>query len=353
MISLVPTPDVLSMSRVYFDIFLLLTFPLHLILMNAMIGTTAIALWSHWRKDPVCERLAYQLAKTLPLLIALTINFGVAPLLFAQTLFGHYLYSSSVIIGVFWLGIIPVLLLVYFGAYLYDFKFWSLGRRGIPVLLLSGVLMLCIGFVFSSNMTLMLDPEAWTAYFNHSGGAFLNLSEATLIPRYTHMMIGACAVGGLAVACLSRLWQRNDADVAALGLTVGMRLFFAATCVQLVAGIWFLLSLPADILLLFMGRNMLASSVFIIALIVVVLVLRAAWNKRLGGSVWLTLSLIYLMSFMRAFVREGYLGKNFVTQLVTTNQDFSPLILFVVSLVIGLAMIAWMIKAAFNAQEGQ
>lgn len=351
MISLVPTPDVLPMARGYFDVFLLLTFPLHLILMNAMIGTTVIALWAHWRKDPVCERLAYQLAKTLPLLIALTINFGVAPLLFAQTLFGHYLYASSVLIGVFWLGIVPVLLLVYFGAYLYDFKFWSMGRRGIPVLLLSGVLMLCIGFVFSNNMTLMLDPEAWTAYFSHSGGAFLNLNEVTLIPRYSHMMIGACAVGGLVVACLSRLWLRKDADVAALGLTVGMRLFFFATCVQVVAGVWFLLALPADVMLLFMGRNMLASAVFIVALIVVVPVLIAAWKKRLVSCVWLTVVLIYLMSFMRAFVREGYLDRNFVPQLVAKNQDYSPLILFVVSLVIGLAMIAWMVKAAINSHE--
>ena len=352
MISLVPTPDQLPMARGYFDALLLLTFPLHLLFMNAMIGSALIAFWSHWRKDPVSERLAYQLAKALPLLIAFTINLGVAPLLFAQVIFGHYIYSSSVIIGVFWLSIVPVLLVVYFGAYLYDFKFWSMGRKGLPVLGLVIVLIGCIGFVFTNNMTLMLDPEAWKAYFTHSGGAYLNLNEPTLYPRYLHMMIGATAVGGLAVACLSRLWVKKDVEVASLGLNTGMRLFFVATCAQLVAGIWFLLSLPVDIMKIFMGRSPLASAVFIVALVVVIMVLISAWQRKLVVSAGLTIVLVYLMTFMRAFVREGYLAKTYVTQTVESNPDYSPLALFVITLVIGLVLIAWMIKVTLNTDEG-
>ncbi len=352
MISLVPTPDVLPMARGYFDILLLLTFPLHLILMNAMIGSAVIALWAHWRKDAVAERLAYQLAKILPLLIALTINFGVPPLLFAQILFGHYLYSSSIIIGMFWLGVVPILLVMYYGAYIYDFKFWTLGRRGMPILLLSTALMLCVGFIFSNNMTLMLDPEMWQTYFSQSNGTFLNLNEPTLFPRYSHMIIGACAVGGLAVAVLSRLWQKQDFAVAELALCAGLRLFFFATCLQLLTGIWFLLSLPVDVLLIFMGHNIIASVVFIVALILVALVLKTAWKKQLTSCAWLTIILIYMMTFMRAFVREGYLQKNFVEQIIATNQDYTPLLLFVVTLVVGVALIGWMIKATIKCEKG-
>lgn len=352
MMSLVPIPDQLPMARGYFDAFLLLTFPIHLLFMNAMIGTALIAFWSHLRKDPVSERLAYQLAKALPLLIAFTINFGVAPLLFAQVNFGHFLYSSSVIIGVFWLAVIPVLLTVYYGAYVYDFKFWSLGRKGLPILAGAIALMGCIAFVFSSNMTLMLVPETWQAYFTHSGGAYLNINEPTLFPRYIHMMIGASAVGSLAVACLSRLWVKKDPEVAALGLSVGMRFFFVATCAQLVAGIWFLLSLPVDIMKIFMGRSPLASAVFIVALVVVTVVLITAWKKKLAVTAGLTVVLVYLMSFMRAFVREGYLVKTYVTKIVETNQDYSPLILFIVTLAIGLVLIAWMIKVTLNIDKG-
>jgi len=349
--SLVPTPDQLPMARGYFDALLLLTFPFHLLFMNAMIGSAVIALWSHWRKDPVSERLAYELAKALPLLIAFTINFGIPPLLFAQVIFGHYIYSSSVIIGVFWLMVIPVLLVVYFGAYLYDFKFWSMGRKGLPILAIVIALMASIGFIFTNNMTLMLDPEAWKAYFNHSGGAYLNLKEATLYPRYIHMMIGACAVGSLSVACLSRLWTKKDPEVAQRGLSIGMRLFFVTTCAQLIAGIWFLLSLPADIMKIFMGRSPLASAIFILALVAVIAVLVTAWQKKLLLCSILTVVLVYLMTFMRAFVREGYLAKTYVTQAVETNQDYTPLGLFVVTLVIGIALVAWMVKVTLNCDE--
>lgn len=349
--SLVPTPDALPMAAGYFDVLLLLTFPLHLLLMNAMVGGTLIALRSHLRRDPVHERLAYKIAQALPLLIAFTINLGVAPLLFVQVLYGHLLYTSSIMMGVFWLGVIPVLLIAYAAAYFYDFKFWSLGRRGLPVLMVAGALMLTIGFMFSNNMTLMLTPESWGAYFAHSDGVFLNLLEPTLWPRYVHMMIGAIAVGGLAIACLGRLWAKEDQQVAELANSVGMRQFFIATCVQIVAGIWFLLSLPADIMLLFMGRNLLASAVFILALACVIAVLVFAWKKALGWTSLLAVVLVYLMSFMRAFVRGGYVDNLFVTQLVETNQDFSPLMLFVVTLVVGLILIAWMVRAVLCARE--
>ncbi len=349
--SLVPTPEVLPIARGYFDSLLLLTFPLHLILMNAMIGAMALALWAHWHKNPVSERLAYQLAKVLPLLIAFTINFGVPPLLFAQVIFGHYLYASSIIIGVYWLSVIPILLVMYYGAYVYDFKFWSFGRRGLPVLVLSGLLMLCVGFIFSNNMTLMLNPEAWKAYFTHPGGVFLNLSEPTLWPRYCHMMVGALAVGGLSVAVLSRLWQKKDAEVAALALSSGMRLFFVATCVQVILGVWFLLSLPVNVMMLFMGQQFLATVLFIVALVLVVLVLLVAWKKHLAGCAWLAVFLVYIMTFMRAIVREGYLSQHAVEQVVAAQHDYSPLMLFVITLVIGIALIAWMVKVTLQCKE--
>lgn len=349
--SLVPTPDTLPVAAGYFELLLLLTFPLHLLFMNAMIGGTVIALWAHFQRKPVHERLAYKIAQALPLLIAFTINFGVPPLLFVQVIYGHLIYSSSILMGIFWLSVIPILMTVYYAAYFYDFKFWSLGRRGLPVLMAAGGLMLAIGFLFSNNMTLMLVPDTWRAYFGADSGTVLNLSEPTLWPRYLHMMIGATAIGGLSIACLGRLWQRDDPQVSELAKDIGLRLFAAATCVQILVGIWFLMALPADILLQFMGRNALASLVFMSALVCVVAVLFLAWKKALVWCASLSVVLLYLMTFMRAFVREGYLDNLFVTQLVETNQDFSPLALFVGTLVIGLILVGWMLRAAFCSQE--
>jgi len=211
--------------------------------------------------------------------------------------------------------------------------------------------MLCIGFIFTNNMTLMLDPEAWKGYFSHSGGVFLNLADPSLWPRYIHMIVGALAVGGLAVALLSRLWQSKDGDVAELALSSGMCLFFVASCLQVVVGVWFLLSLPAHVMMLFMGQQLLPTLLLLIALVLVVLVLVAAWKKSLLHCSWMTVVLVYVMTFLRAIVREGYLDHHAVKQIVATTHDYSPLMLFVGTLVVGLALVAWMIKVTLQCRE--
>nr|WP_320051090.1 hypothetical protein [uncultured Desulfuromonas sp.] len=351
MISLVPTPDALPMAAGYFELLLLLTFPLHLVFMNAMLGGTILAAWAHFKRQPVHERLAYKIAQVLPLLIAFTINFGVPPLLFVQVVYGHLIYSSSVLMGVFWLSIIPVLLTVYYAAYIYDFKFWNFGRRGLPILIFAGILMLLIAFLFSNNMTLMLTPEVWSVYFKNSHGTFLNLAEPTLWPRYLHMLVGATAVGGLVIALLGRHWAKQDAEVGELAQRVGLKMFLIVTCVQILVGLWFLISLPADVMMLFMGRNLLATAVFLVALVAVGGAIFLALRRSLGWCGGIALLLLYLMSFMRDVVRTGYVDNLFVTQVVEAQRDYSPLLLFVVTLVIGLVLIFWMLKASFNAQE--
>jgi hypothetical protein len=63
-----------------------------------------------------------------------SVNFGVAPLLFVQVLYGHFFYASSILMAVFWLAVIPLLIAAYYAAYLYGFRFGALGRAGAAVI---------------------------------------------------------------------------------------------------------------------------------------------------------------------------------------------------------------------------
>jgi predicted permease len=45
------------------------------------------------------------------------INLAVPPLLFAQVLYGRALYTSSVLIGLYWISIIGLLMLAYWLLY--------------------------------------------------------------------------------------------------------------------------------------------------------------------------------------------------------------------------------------------
>lgn len=155
---LVPTPDAIPVAWGWFQFLLLLTLPLHLLFMNAMVGSAGMALIARLSPAEPSRRLAHELAKILPFLVAFTVNLGVAPLLFNQVLYGHFLYVSSVLMGVFWLAVIPLLILAYYALYLYGFRFNKAGSPGTLLLAFALLMFFVIGFIFTNNMTLMLDP---------------------------------------------------------------------------------------------------------------------------------------------------------------------------------------------------
>lgn len=348
MISMIPTPDSIPVSWGYFQFFLMLTFPLHLFFMNAMIGSSAVAIYTRLRGDDQSKALAHELAKVIPLLIALAVNFGVAPLLFVQVLYGHLFYSSSILIGFFWIMVIPLLLIAYYATYWFDFKFTTLGRGGVLLLLFAWLVFLGIGFIFSNNMTLMLSPVVWTSYLGNSSGTLLNTGDPTLWPRYLHFMVGGSAIGGLFVALYGRFLARKNPLLGERAEITGMKLFLVLSLLQIVVGVWFLLRLPREQMLLFMGHNGLASAIFIAALILVVVTLVNAWRRKLYPTALCAALLIYLMVFMRDFVRSGYLKGIFSVEVLQVRPEYSPLIFFLVTLIIGLGLVAWMIRAAFT-----
>jgi hypothetical protein len=175
--SLIPAPDVIPVHWGWLHFFFLLTFILHLLFMNAMLGTGIIALFKSFRNKEEDLSVAKEIGLKLPYTIAFTINMGVAPLLFIQVLYGNFIYTSSILMGWYWLLIIGILIIAYYSAYIYDFKFDALDSARSIFIAVSVILMLLIAFFFTNNITLMLTPETWTRYFSHAGGTILNLSD--------------------------------------------------------------------------------------------------------------------------------------------------------------------------------
>jgi hypothetical protein len=348
---LIPAADAIPVSWGWFQFLLLLTLPLHLLCMNALVGSAGIALYARLRPDETYRRLAHELAKVMPFLVAFTINFGVAPLLFNQVLYGQFLYVSSILMAVFWLAVIPLLILAYYALYLYDFRFNRPGMAGSLLLGLALLVFFIIAFIYTNNMTLMLDPQKWTAYFGNDSGTLLNLGDPTVIPRYLHFIIGALAVGGLAVALFGKLRARREPELGALAEAVGMKTFFRLTLVAMLAGLWFLVALPREIMLVFMGGDLPATVIFIVALILAVAVLLVALRKRVYLTTGLVAGLVVLMSFLRAYVRTGFHGKNYSPTMLEVVPQYGPMILFFVTLVAGLVCIGWMLKQLAGLPE--
>jgi len=116
-----------------------------------------------------------------------------------QVLYGQLFYTSSVLVGGFWIMVIPLLITAY--GLLYAHKLARESRPRFQTLSVAVALlaMLFVGFIYVNNLTLLLTPERWLAkYAAHTGGMTLNMEEPTHGPRYLFFILPAFAVAGLA-----------------------------------------------------------------------------------------------------------------------------------------------------------
>lgn len=102
---------------------LVFTFFLHLIFMNLTLGGTIMAFVSHLRArgrvDDPSGVLAARLTAVNTYAISLAITTGVAPLLFVQVLYQQYFYSGTILLGWIWFGMLVLLMIGYYAAYLH------------------------------------------------------------------------------------------------------------------------------------------------------------------------------------------------------------------------------------------
>ena len=351
--ALIPLPDPIPVAWGYLFAPLLLIFPVHLLLMNCLLGATAVTLYLQRRTDAAAVQLATELSRALPLIMAFTVNSGIAVLLFLQVLYGQFFYTSSILMGSYWLVIIPLLMLAYYALYWVDLRYRKLGRW--RHLALAGVLalLLAVPFLFSNNMTLMLNPQRWQAYFEHDGGTLLNLGDLTLWPRYAHFVTAALAVGGLFVAALGHCYRAGAAELATFANRLGMTLFSRLTLLQLLIGPLFLFSLPQPLRWQILGGSPLAVSLLAASLALMAALLVSAFQQRLVLSIVLLLPLVCCMVALRAWLRSAYLQAHFTLDQLQVVPQYSPLLVFIVVLLLGSALISWLLyqaAAAFRSQ---
>ena len=349
--ALIPTPDAISVPWGWFYVLLMLTFLLHILVMNAMLGGGIIALFSALRGDKQNTLLGKEFGYKWPYTIAFAVNMGVAPLLFVQVLYGQFIYSSSVLMAVWWFSIFGLLILAYYGAYIYDFKFDALGNLRIFMLGFSVIILLYIGFLFSNNMTLMMQPEKWQAYFNNPDGSLLNLSDPSLFPRYLHFVVGSVAVAGLFLALVGHLRFMKSKVNREFLIDQGMIYFTYATAVQIFIGFWFLLALPKNVMMVFMGGTSYGTILLILGIILGFAALYIGYKKQVIMASIVTLVTIIEMIFMRDLVRIAYLEPYFQLTDLVVEPEYSPLIFFLVTFAIGLALIGYMLKLAFGCRK--
>lgn len=345
--SIIPSVDTIPVHWLWFKLLLIFTFFIHMVLMNFLLGGTLLTVWDLLKGKPVKKA-----SGTLPTLIALTVNFGVPPLLFVQVLYGHLFYSSSVMVAVPWIMVVPVLIIAYYAAYIFVKKAQSAPKWSKGALIITSFFLLYVAFVFVNNSTLAIRPERWGVYFDNPGGWNLNLGEPTLWPRYLHYLLGALAIGGLGRA-IYYSFSKMEEEEKQTEIKANLKIFGWITLIQLGVGTWFWLSMPETVWKIFMGGSMFATILMGVSWIGAFLILHSAFTGRLKLSIILGGIQILLMVIIRDLARAAYLDQVFTPRQLENVKELSPLIAFLIVFVIGLVAIYYMITLIFKPKTPQ
>lgn len=343
--ALVPTADTIPVAWPWFRALLIPCFAVHLLFMNALLGTAIIGWIGTLRRPAANSEETLGISKTLPFYMAFTINFGVAALLFMQVLYGHFFYTSSILMAVWWLSALALILAAYGAAYWIELRFAGLGNSRILIWTLMVTALLSVGFVFVNNLTLMQDPEAWPRYFTAPGGTLWHWADATLIPRYLHFVTASVAVGGLALAILNRRRPERAA--------VFMNWFTAATAVQFVFGGWFFVTLTPAVRPALMGGDPTATAFFAAALLGVLATLVCGLKQRIWPATVAVVFTVLAMVLVRDEVRALYLAPYFSADDLIIRPQYSPLVVFGLFVVLGIAAVVYMVRLYLKGAGAQ
>jgi hypothetical protein len=347
-IPLVPTPEAIPAPWPVFEILGVLLFMLHILFVNVVLGGSLLAFFG---KGPGRSELTDVLAKKIPTALALGVTIGIAPLLFVQVIYGHLIYSSSILMAVYWLLVIPLLILAYYGTYIH-------ARTGVRWLSrtaigLAALIFLYIAFIYTNNMTLMLQPEKWSAYFSNRSGTILNLGDATVWPRYLHFVTASVAVAGLFSGLVWKIRAGKGRPEGAVQVKKGLTVFAIATAVQIAVGFWFLIALPRDVMLAFMGGHILYTVLLVLGIVLAIGAMVLAFLGKFWPTLWHLLALTLVMVLNRLAVRDLFISRFFKVADLPLQPQYGVMILFIIILGIGLAAVWYMVNAMVHAGESK
>lgn len=187
-----PLPEWLLVSL------LVISFLLHIIFINLMVGGSIITLWAQIKglKDKEYDIFAHEIAKTITVNKSIAVVLGVAPLLSINTLYTIYFYSANALTGFAWIMIIPLVTIAFLLTYLHKYTWNSLEKNKtihIAIMGLAVAIFLFIPLIFLTNVNLMMFPEKW----GNVKGFISALMLPNVFPRYFEFL-GACiAITGI------------------------------------------------------------------------------------------------------------------------------------------------------------
>lgn len=348
----IPTPDPLGYPVPVWALkgLTYLTLTLHFLAMQFTLGGAMFYLWIGVRKPAHGSSIQSYLGGSLPLGFSYLVTLGIPPLLFVQVLYGQLYYSSSVLIGAFWILVVPLLILAYGLFYLHKLtrKQGSGGQAWfIGVALLA---MLTIAYIYSNNFTLLQTPERWMElYAIHPGGGTLNSGEPTRMPRLVLVLSPALAIAGLGLLIAGGFWRHRGRSEEGLSCQrQGLGGLVVGTVLAVVGGFWLFARLPEGVVTELGASQVVQVALYAGFCLAGLAVATGLLAYRYQSSI-LTLPVtlcaalaIAALVVVRDGIRDAYLAPVFSTASVPVNAQWGLFYGFLGTLVAGGALISFL-----------
>jgi hypothetical protein len=313
----------------------LVTLTLHFVAMNLLAGGAAVLafLWARGRSG---EKAVGRYTRALPSIMAATITFGVAPLLFVQLVYPRQIYGASITSGWFWFGIIPAVTLAYYLVYAASTA-KAESRRVRWYLLGALAVFFYVSFVYSSVFSMGEVPPAIAALYGTSqAGLVLNPHVGTYLARWGHMLLGALTLAGFFLGVLAGDEEKT--------FRTAKRIFLWAMVGASVLGLVYLVTLGKVF-----GPFLHSAGLW--AVVLGILLSLGALHFFFTRRFWISGTMVFVsvlaMVFARHEVRLLRLAGSFDPASVPVHPQWGVFALFLLFFVVALALLFYMARAFF------
>lgn len=344
---------------------LVLGFFLHVVPMNVVLGGGLTAglfmIAGQGDKNSYQYRIGAGLACALPLFISFAITQGIVPLLFVQLLYGPMFYTSSILMAAPWFAIIFLLLIAYYSSYVVIYRYLKNEKGGMApplILFAAGLIFLFIAYLFTANMTLMLTPEKWLQMYQQNQHGLNLPHDKQIMPRLLHSFVASIAVTGLTIGCFGLVLEKKDPEYGTWLIKKGSLIFLILSVIQVPVGIWFLMSLPAQIVPKFLGQDLYPTIAFGASMgLALIAILCTAMSSATGSALTfkggLVAAVLTILSMVvtRHFLRLLYTQPFISPDKVPVNTQWDLLSVFILSAVGLIVYLTWLVKTVWKAHD--
>lgn len=351
----------------FIQFFKVLGFILHMVPMNLWLAGMILVLLLCRQQGPG-QRWARRLALQMPVIVAFGVNLGIVPLLFVQVAYPWAFYPATILTAWFWIAIIPLLVVAYYGVYVFAFGLTTdqpMPRWRYAAGWISAILFVLMAVLFSNGMSLMAAPGRWQSIWSAhqvagaATGTGHNFPDSSLWHRWP-MVLGMAFMTTAAWSLLDGTLFDTRADAAyrqwlsKFSLIVGVigAVIYVGSGTGYVFGSWpqavfsYMWSGWRVPLTVLTG----ASPALVVAVLILARIGGASVTKAvLACSAQLVV--LSLNAISRQIVQNLELAPYAAVWKIPEKPDWGPMALFLATFALGAVILVWMLRQVVRVHQ--